>query len=158
MYCAFLMLAFQQLIRAQGQVNGNFYWSLVWFCVAISVKSIAAIFGVAYIVFLCFGPSNLGWKEVLKSVTIVLASITILNPWLLYPKAAGLVLSRIYTQSEVTRLGWPELHYTWSFASSSTYFNNWYISIVLLLIITLMALVTSGFLWGKPVQGGAYRE
>lgn len=153
MYCAFLTLAFYQLARAQGQINRNFYWSIVWFVAAISIKLLAALFGVAYLVFWGLGPRNIDWKTVLKAALIALAIALLLNPWVLHPDLLRDALDRIYMQSAVTRTGWPELHFTWTLENSIKYFSVWYVNFSALLIMLSLALVTSGFLWGRRAQG-----
>lgn len=159
MYCAFLMLAFQQLAKAQGQINRNFYWSLVWLVVAISIKSLAVLFGVVYLVFWWLEPRNIGWRAVVKKAAfIVLATALALNPWVLHPDLLWNALGHIYSQSMVTRTGWPELHFTWTLANSVKYFSDWYVNFSVLLIVLSLALVTGSFLWGRRGQWAEYGQ
>lgn len=158
MYCAFLMMSFQQLARAQGQINRNFYWSLLWLAIAISIKLLAALFGVAYLVYWWLGPRNIGRKAVLKAALVVLIPAIILNPWVLFPGLAKKVLAHMSMQSAVTREGWPELHHTWTIANSINYFSAWYMNFIALLIVLSLALVTTGFLWGRWSEGAKHGQ
>lgn len=158
-YCFFMAFSFYALCKDDGQFGRFFYFSIVLFCAAVSVKLLAFLFGIIFFVYFWqhWPGFTVFFRKIIRSGILAFFVFIFLNfPLLLHPiltknmTFVWSVFNNFMNASELMRYSPVALANVPSYFEKITLFSSWYGSWIGMLLL----LITGSFIgvFGKTRQ------
>ncbi len=151
-YSFFLVLAFYFLYEDSNQFGKFYYYSLIFFSIALSIKPLSTLFCISYVIYFIKNFRSINSKLILKSSLILGIPLFIQNIFLLKLELLKYYINKIIYQSQILRKGY--LNISTSFGLEEFSIN--YINIFSLILILGLFIVLSIFIFYKKDRNFIY--
>jgi len=133
MYSFFICLSFYFLYEDSNNFEIYYYYSILAFALAFSVKTLAGLYGISYVIYHLYNSKKTSLRVVIKSFLCFAASFGVLNFSLLNFRTLRNYLANIQRMSSVVKHGWLGSAYGHNFSAFSINYINFYSFIILVL-------------------------